>query len=204
MSLSNILIESSHWIGYALIGPLFYGVAQYVLGQYKIKWEERKRHKSVSLSSEKNNKINELLTELRVKTDADRAFMTMFHNGDKYINGSEILMATRTNESVSGGTAYDAGFYHRMLISLVPEEMKMVEEAGPTYTFTKDLHDCKFKRMLIGREVEAFSRCAIRKNGDIIGFAGLDYRFEQPKPDNIDDITTYCGQLEQVLSAYAT
>jgi hypothetical protein len=167
----------------------------------------KKKHKpfSIRISAEKNDRIQEVLLELRLMLKADRAHLNMFHNGNKYIEGSEILKYSRTNESVGPGISFEAQHYQGIMISLVPDLMRLVTTDGPSYTKVDDLQDGKFKRMLISRGVKAVAVCSVNREKSIIGFIGLSYNtlLAEP-PANILDLCKYAGIIEQIIAEYET
>lgn len=198
----EFLKSMSEVLGTYILGPAILSALTYIGIKMVEKWREKKNHHSIKMTAEKNNKIQEILTEIRAKLSADRVYLTLFHNGNKYIDGSEILKMSRTNESVSPGISIEAHYYQDISISLVPDEMKMVTSPGVNYATVSSLEDGKFKRMSISRGVKAVARCGIRKSNDIIGFLGVDFDTDVNIPPNIEILTHYAGIIEQILSSY--
>lgn len=189
-------------VGEHVLGPTLVGTAIAAV-LYFNEWL-KKRHKlpHLRISAEKNEKIQDLLIEIRIRLKADRAYLGMYYNGDKYIEGSEIIKVSRTNESAAPGVSLEAQYYQNILISLLPDENKLVTEEGSSFTKVSVLPDGKFKRMCESRNIQAIARCAIRKDKNIIGFVGLDYSDDIEKPENIEDLCRYAGILEQILTDY--
>lgn len=184
-----------------ILAPLAVGLVA-IGGIWWKNWLAHKRKQFViKISAEKNDKIQVLLTEARVRLKADRTYLCLFHNGSKYTQGSEIMKVSRTNESASNGVSLEAQYYQNILISLVPDEMTLVTDAGPSFTAIKDLQDGKFKRMNIARGVRSVARCAVRKGSEIIGYLGADFNDIEEKPENIDELCQYAGIVEQVLTS---
>ncbi len=192
-------------IGTFVLGPAILGATTYLIYKFNEWKSSQKKKYSIRLTAEKNAKIQEILTEIRLKFGGDRAYLSMFHNGDKYINGSEILKVSRTNESAAPGVSLEAHYYQDIHISLIPEEMKLVTDPEVSFIKTSDLADGKFRRMLISRGVKAVARASVRQNNDIIGFLGIDFTDDDiQKPVNIDDLANYySGIIEQILSSYS-
>lgn len=191
-------------IGQNIVGPILIGSAGAAILFIREWMRKRKKPVSIRISAEKNDKIQDILLETRIKLNADRAYLSMFHNGSKYIEGSEILKKSRTNESAAPGVSFEAQHFQNILISLMPDEMKLVTTAGPSFIKTEELQDGKFKRMLVSRGVKAVARCAINRNKDIIGFIGLDYNNSDvdKAPDNINDLCNFAGIIEQIIAEY--
>ena len=129
-------------VGYFVVGPAIIGAASYFVVKFSEYLKQRKTSWSINVSAEKNEKIQERLTEVRVALDADRVYVSMFHNGFKYVDGSEVLKKSRTHESVAEGVTYEAEKYRNLMISHMTEEMKLVETEGPSFTLVADLPDC--------------------------------------------------------------
>ncbi len=192
-------------IGTYVVGPVLLGASTYAIIKASEFWKSKKKKYSIKLTAEKNARIQEILTEIRIRFMGDRAYLSMFHNGDKYINGSEILKVSRTNESVSQGVSLEAHYYQDIHISLIPEEMELVADPAVSFVKTHELQDGKFRRMLISRGVKAVARAAIRQKDDIIGFLGIDFVDDDiEKPVDIDELANYyAGIVEQILSSYS-
>lgn len=176
------------------------GGLTYLIMKVGDKWKERKKNHSISITAEKNIRIQEILTEIRLKYQAERSYLSMFHNGQKYSSGSEILKFSRTNECVKEGVSLESQFYQDIHVSLVPEEMKLVIDNSTPYLKTKELPDGKFRRMLVARDIKAVARAGICKSDEIIGFIGLDFGTDQGPPVDIELLSSYYAILmEQIL-----
>ena len=190
-------------IGQNIIGPILIGSSGAAILFFREWFKSKKKPYSIRISAEKNDKIQDVLLEIRLRLNADRAYVSMFHNGNKYIEGSEILKKSRTNESAGPGISFEAQHYQNILISLMPDEMKLVTQAGPSFTKVDDLQDGKFKRMLVRSGIKCTARCAISRNKDIIGFVGLDYNRDLEKPpENINELCNAAGIIEQIIADY--
>ena len=131
-------------VGTYVVGPILFGAIVYAVMKISEAIKNNKKKYSIKLTTEKNTKIHEVLTEVRVRFHADRAYVSMFHNGDKYINGSEILKVSRTNESVNSGVSLEAYHYQDINISLIPEEMALIVDPVVSFVKTHDLPDGKW------------------------------------------------------------
>lgn len=125
-----------------------------------------------------------------------RVYLSKFHNGDHYIDGSDILKKSRTHEVVADGIAYQAGEFTPVLTSTQLDEMQLVTEAGPGYRTVEELPDGMFKWLCLRGGVVAVSRAAIKKNGEIIGFIGADFNTTTP-PDakQLDALCDVAGRF---------
>lgn len=200
MAGADKILES---VGQNIIGPVLIGSAGAAILFVREWFKQRKKPHSIRISAEKNDKIQDVLLEVRLKLNADRAYVTMFHNGNKYIEGSEILKKSRTNESAAPGVSFEAQHFQNILISLMPDEMRLVTMDGPSFTKVATLQDGKFKRMLVRSGIKSVARCAINRNKDIIGFVGVDYNRDMEKaPENIGELCNAAGIIEQIIADY--
>ena len=184
-----------------ILAPTIVGLGAVFAVWYKSWLANKRKQFTIRISAEKNDRIQVLLTEVRARLDADRTYLCMFHNGSKYTQGSEILKVSRTNESANPGVSLEAQHYQNILISLIPDEMTLVTEDGPSFTKVTDLKDGKFKRMCIARGIQSIARCAVRKGNEIIGYLGADFNDIEERPANIDELCQYAGIVEQVLTS---
>ncbi len=189
-------------VGFYILGPMAIGAASYAVIRISDYLKNRTRHWHINISAEKNEKIQEKLTELRITLNADRTYLSMFHNGFKYADGSEVLKKSRTNESVAEGITFEAEKYRNLMISHMNEEMMLVKKGDPVFALVSDLPDSKFKRMLVSSRIKAIVRCSLKKNADTIGFLGADFMSLDKSPTNLDEMGKYAGIIEQILSTY--
>lgn len=162
------------------------------------------KKRTIEESSSTDLEIRDLLASARITLEADRVFLSRFHNGDHFIDGSEILRKTRTDESVSPGVSFLSEEFQGMLISQVPEEIKLALADGPSFTKTEALPDCKFRRVLESSGTHALARCAVRQGSLILGFVGAEWtRPLEEAPKEIHILMNLAGQLEHRFSVRA-
>jgi len=188
--------------GTIIIAPILFGAILGLLNYWSERVKKRTRFYHLQFSAEKNEKIQYALTEIRMILNCGRAYLGMFHDGSKYVDGSEVLKISRTNESVKDGVSFESQYYQNIPISLLVDEMKLVEQEGPAFTKTSDLKDGKFRRMLMGKNIKAVARCSIRRNNEIVGYLGVDFVENADPPINIDELCRYANTIEQILSNY--
>lgn len=188
--------------GYYVLAPVLTGICVYLMHRYE-EWKKCKKKYSLETLSKKNQDIHSLLTELRVKLNADRAYLSQFHNGNKFVNKSDILKKTRTNESVRAGVSYEASKYHEIHTSLLSDEMEFIESPEPIFLITNNLEEGRFKRLLLDGGAKSVGRFKVSSGNDIIGFIGVDFCDSEGKPKNFEEeMNTYSGYIEQILWMY--
>lgn len=147
----------------------------------------------------RNQQIQEKITSLRLNLrGAIRTYFSRFHNGEHYVEGSELLKKTRTHESVGEGMKYQAEEYKGMLVSTVPEEMELVRQKGPSFRPVREIAWSKFKWLCEIGGVHAVARCAVYRAGKTVGFVGVDFNSEEC-PENINAVCECAGRIAELI-----
>jgi hypothetical protein len=155
-----------------------------------------------------HTRIQEILTELRVKSDADRALIIRFHNGGKFLDGSSIKKFSLTHESCSIGISETRNSRQDILISTFIEMLDHVihEQQVVIVEPTNDLPDCHFKRHLEANHTLAYSLVPIKDTRGVLILGCLLVEWcNWDKVDRIDDdqimvdIPSYAGYIESQL-----
>ncbi len=140
----------------------------------------------------------DLLSRLRSKLGAKRCHLTKLHNGDHYIDGSEILRGSRVVEVTEPGVSFESERFKNLLLSTLLEEQDFVAAKGPGWYVTAALPESTFRYLNEVTGTQAGARAAVKKNGEIVGFVGADF-FTAEKPANLDVILEYARWLEKTL-----
>jgi hypothetical protein len=144
-------------------------------------------------------RIHETLAELRVVLSAQRAYLAKFHNGQSYIDGSDILKMSRTHEVVMDGVSYQTADFQDMLISRYPEQMTLILEDGPGFIKTSEIKEgSRFRGLKIAGGVRSSAYVGVRKGRELVGFVGVDFAAPE-RPANIDLLIEYSGRIENLL-----
>ena len=94
----------------------------YIVGKLK----KQLKMKYINISWDKHSKIHELLTEARVNSDAARAQIIQFHNGEYFMDGISMKKMSLTHESLSKGVSQEADKMNNILISLFTPLMEKI------------------------------------------------------------------------------
>lgn len=144
-------------------------------------------------------RIHELLAEIRLTFRAQRAYVCKFHNGDHFVDGSEIMKLSRTHEVVRDGVSHQMTENLEKLTSRFPEQIDMVLTPGPGYELVKEMKiGSHFKAMATAGGVRAIAAVPLEKNKNMIGFIGVDFDDEN-RPENIQELVQYAQKLEYLL-----
>ena len=190
-------------LGEHVVSPLVVGMALFAVYKLKDYVQKKRRYKSLKLNIKKNIRIQELLSELRIITGASRTYVSMFHNGNKYINGSPIIKFSRTHETVGPGVSHESTIYQDVLASILMNQdmFGLIDTKEPIVKEVKSLSNSQFKNMLASQGVETFITFPIISVGELVGFLGLDYLARDTHKADLDNkIKEYSISIEQTLS----
>ena len=86
--------------------------------------------------------------------------------------------------------------FKAMPVSRVADEMKLVREPGPSFIRVRDLPRGNFKWLCMEGGAYAIARCAIRKNGLIVAFLGVDFdRDDTPTDEQLQMICETASRM---------
>jgi hypothetical protein len=134
-----------------------------------------------------HSEVHEVLTELRVLTDAARAQVIQFHNGEYFMDGVSMRKFSVTHESLATGIDSDANRIKGLLCSMFVPLLNLVLENNCKIHYTVDLKNSYLKQYLESRNVEAFSVLPIILNDRKTGFVMLQW-CSSLKAERIDEI----------------
>ena len=132
-----------------------------------------------------HSEIHELLTELRVLTDAAKSQVIQFHNGEYFMDGISMRKFSLTHESTERGVESDGQKIQGFLCSMFLPLLLLVNENDSKVRFTCDLKDSYVKQYLESRNIEAFSVLPIRFGNLNTGFVFVQW-CSGNKAENID------------------
>lgn len=168
---SNATETVLHWFEVAsvitaiVVGVLLTGI------KLLTKKKDDENKKFIQVHSE----IHETLTELRIKTDAARAQVIQFHNGEYFMDGVSMRKFTLTHESLSRGMSADAGRIKGLLCSMFLPLLNAVVANDPKIISMYDLEHSFFKQFFEDNNVEGFCVLPIIIKNQITGFVLLQW-----------------------------
>lgn len=133
-----------------------------------------------------HSEIHEVLTELRVLTDAARAQVLQFHNGEYFMDGVSMRKFSVTHESLEKGVESDSARIKGVLCSVYIDLLHLVLKDDPKIHYTVDLKNSFLKQYLESRNVEAFSVLPIRLQNQTTGFIMVQW-CSSLKAERIDE-----------------
>lgn len=122
-----------------------------------------------------HTEIHETLTELRIRTDAARAQVIQFHNGEYFMDGVSMRKFSLTHESLSRGMSADAMRIKGLLCSMFLPLLNSVVKNDPKIHQMYELPHSFFKQFFEDNNVEGFSVLPIKIKNQITGFLLLQW-----------------------------
>lgn len=136
-----------------------------------------------------HSSINEILTELRLKTKCSRTNLVQFHNGGNFLDGSSILKFSITHESCDLGTSSTIDTEQATLLTRFTDKLEFLQQNDANIFKTKDLDSSHFRNYMQSRDVVGFIMVPIHceKKINIIGYISCEWCDENTlnsiKPD---------------------
>lgn len=149
-----------------------------VMGMYfKMKYDEKKS-KEFSYDPNQHSSVVAALEYVLEETEADRAYVLEFHNGEHYFSGRSQQKVSCTYEVVSEGISAECHKIQNIrtsnfhgLIKCIADEKTFACPNLEEYT-----EDITFKSFLESKGVKSiFARPIKTLNGRILGVIGLEY-----------------------------
>lgn len=174
-----------------------------VLGVWlKIKYDERK-HKQLNYDPTLHSNVITALEFIMQETDADRAYILEFHNGEQYFSGRGQQKLSCTYESVNDGISVECQNLQNIRISNFHGLMNSIsrQETFLCPDIEEYKGDLTFKSLLQSKGVQSmFARPIKTLNGKIIGILCLEYVKEKRKWG--DDSEQFARKQARVISGY--
>jgi hypothetical protein len=169
-----------------------------------------------------NRKVHALLVELRTRTEADRAHIFLFHNGQVFSNTNPLWRVSCTQESCRQGTSHEIESLQNILASTIWDGIaplfgkdcdcgKGTKIIAISHMKNKayiiDVHainDSYYKRSIISRGIKKNVMVPIlATKNEVVGFLALNYCAEEPDADRLDkiaqDATETAGSVHYAL-----
>jgi hypothetical protein len=190
------------------LGAVIAGAVIAVVSRFKGK-RVKKTQSILDGSFRRDLVIQEVLTELRVKINADRVYLCLFHNGGLYFDGTAIKKVSRTHESCRRGSSHETINYQNIPTSLVFDIMRMLEESNKTgrvsIRHTEELDSGFLKSNLINLDVKVILKYRLKIGMRLVGYLGAHYLAEGTSiTEKIDDeVHESAGAIENILASDA-
>ena len=139
---------------------------------------------------EVHTKIQETITELRVKVNCARSHLVQFHNGGHFIDGISMKRMSLTHESLERSVSGEMKNHQDLLMSIYMEILNHVKKDLPEAIMVNEMEECYAKQDLESGNVIAFSVLPIKQNSLIIGYIMTEWCSWNKVEDIEEDIVT--------------
>lgn len=165
-------------------------------------WYRIRKLHPIARSVQANRRVHSLLVELRTKTDADRACVFLFHNGQVFSNKNPLWRVSCTQEYCRDGISHEIDSLQNILASMLWDGlaplfgMDLDMGISTRYRLTHNVYvmdvvqmnDSYYKRSLIARGVRTNIVTPILDRSEIVGYVALNYNELTPQVNNLDMI----------------
>jgi hypothetical protein len=119
--------------------------------------------------------VNTSLQTLMNETDADRAYVFRFHNGDAYYNGTHKNKFSCDYEVVKLGVERQAQRLQNIPVTLYPEFISQVIDNEMYYTDIDKIESIVLKSALKEQGIKSIAVAPYFRNGHLFAMIGVDY-----------------------------
>ena len=184
------------------LGAVFTGVVTYFLAKVKKKKRKEKDIVSPLLCYPTDfwmthTKIQESLTELRLKVDCARTQLTQFHNSGEFFNGTGMKRLSLTHESLASGVAGEQKRSQDLLMSMFMVLLKHVKDNNVAVYYTDDLEESYTKQYLESSNTIAYGVLPIKQSSVIIGFVMIHWCREAKAEEALKDFELIVDWMER-------
>jgi len=160
------------------------------LRQRALDWFKYRKLHALARSVMANRNVHTSLVELRTKTEADRSYVVLFHNGQVFSNKNPVWRTSCTQESCKAGVSHLIEKHQNILASLVWDTLAPLFDgkcATGIIPFELDKHlilhveadtmdDSFTKNSMVAGGVKTKFMIALHDpKHEIVGFLGIDY-----------------------------
>jgi hypothetical protein len=119
--------------------------------------------------------IQQMLNELMLKYNADRAYIFQFHNTIKYYDGTHRNHQSMTFEVCNNGISSEAQSLQNIPVSLYPLFLQQIMLERMNYCDVNLIKEQTTKSSLIRQGIKSVCIAPYFKNGAFVAYIGLDY-----------------------------
>lgn len=184
----------------AVMSFVFYKVWERLMekhhGNKKLKEEQKKFH----TIEKRNMVIYEKMMYLRIKCDASRVRICLFHNGGNFLSGDPMKKFTCTHEMTSSSVSNESEKFQNTPITIFIDKINLVKKNDVRIYSIEDLslEESKTKYLYKATHVKKFSLLPLRKNEMIIGFLEVEWNHEPKMNSDINFESTFAMIRSQI------
>lgn len=136
-----------------------------------------------------HSEIHEILTELRIRTDAARSQIIQFHNGEYFIDGVSMKKMSLTHESLRSGISAEVNQKKDVLISAYIDFIRSILDSKHRFEVVGAMKESYQKQLFIASNVVAYMAVPLQSKGINIGYVIVHWCSDE-KVEKVKEQTT--------------
>jgi Fe2+ transport system protein B len=157
-------------VEYGIATASFLAGAFYGVRKIKDKLFSHKKEKEGKQYWNIHSEIHEILTELRIRTDAARAQIIQFHNGEYFMDGVSMKKMSLTHESLRSGISAEVHQKKDVLISAYIDFIRSILDNKHRFEIVGAMKESYQKQLFIASNVVAYMAIPLQSKGVNIGY----------------------------------
>jgi len=143
--------------------------------------------------------IQQMLNELMLKYDADRAYIFQFHNTIKYYDGTHRNHQSMTFEVCANGISSEAQSLQNIPVSLYPMFLQQIMLEKMNYCDVRDIEEHATKIALLNQGIQSIVIAPYFKNNNFVAYIGLDFVKDKKKEIDFEKFKRFTNQIGNLL-----
>ncbi len=160
---------------YGIATASFLVGAYYGIKKIKEKLFSNKKKKECKQYWNIHSEIHEILTELRIRTDAARAQIIQFHNGEYFMDGVSMKKMSLTHESLRSGISAEVYEKKDVLISAYIDFIRSILDAKHKFEIVAVMKESYQKQLFISSSVIAYMAVPLLSKGINVGYVIIQW-----------------------------
>jgi Fe2+ transport system protein B len=117
-----------------------------------------------------HSEIHEILTELRIRTDAARSQIIQFHNGEYFMDGVSMKKMSLTHESLRSGISAEVHQKKDVLISAYIDFIRSILDSKYRFEVVGAMKESYQKQLFVASNVIAYMAVPLQSKGTNVGY----------------------------------
>jgi len=117
-----------------------------------------------------HSEIHEILTELRIRTDAARSQIIQFHNGEYFMDGVSMKKMSLTHESLRSGISAEVHQKKDVLISAYIDFIRSILDSKYQFEVVGSMKESYQKQLFVASNVIAYMAVPLQSKGMNVGY----------------------------------
>lgn len=161
---------------------------------YKIK--QPKAKDEIQTDIRNNVMIQQMLNDLMLSYQADRAYIFQFHNTIKYYDGTHRNHQSMTFEVCAKGISSEAYWLQNLPVSIYPMFLQEIMLERMNYSNINDIEEHTTKLQLQRQGIKSVVIAPYFKDGNFVAYIGLD--FVKQQNDSLIDYNKFKSFTNQI------